>query len=59
MALSLGVHEGDEAVVAARRRLEELRSPEYQRRKERELRAAAAEKRLGRLTPAQEKFLRG
>lgn len=59
IALQLGLPPDDPAALAAEARLSELRDPEWRRRKEREMRAAAAEKRLGGLTPAQERFLRG
>ncbi|KAL1511555.1 hypothetical protein AB1Y20_006349 [Prymnesium parvum] len=59
VALKLGVAADDPAAEAAAARLAEMRDPEWQRRKEREIRAAAAERRLGGLTPAQERFLRG
>ena len=48
-----------EAVGAAQRRLAELTDPQWQKRRERERRAEAAEKRLGMLTAAQERFLKG
>ena len=51
--------DGGEAVDAAQARLAQLRDPDWQKRKERELRAAAAEKRLGGLTAAQQKFMMG
>ena len=47
------------AILAAEARLATLRDPDWQRRKEREIRAKAAEARLGGLSPAQERFLRG
>ena len=51
--------EAAEVVAAAQTRLAQLTNPDWQKRRERERRAEAAEKRLGKLTPAQEKFLKG
>ena len=51
--------EAAEVVAAAETRLAQLTDPDWQKRRERERRAAAAEARLGKLTPAQEKFLKG
>ena len=58
-AAKAGGLEAEAAVVAARTRLSELSDPDWQRRRERQRRAEAAEKRLGSLTPAQAAFLKG
>ncbi len=58
-ALDLGCDKQAEAVASAEARLAQLSDPDWRKRKERELRAAAAERRLGGLTLAQEKFMRG
>ena len=48
-----------EAIAAATARLAELRDPDWQRRRERERRAEAAERRLGGLSAAQRAFMSG
>ena len=53
-----GGGETDPAVDAARARLAQLHDPEWQKRRERERRAEAAEKRLGGLTAAQAAFMK-
>ena len=45
------------AILAAEARLKVLTDPSWVQAKQRELRAAEAEKRLGALTPAQRAFL--
>jgi hypothetical protein len=58
-ALAGGKDEAAEAAAAAKARLSELRDPDWQKRRERERRAEAAERRLGGLTAAQQRFLKG
>ena len=54
-----GNKEVTEAIEAANQKLAQLNDPDWQRKRERERRAEAAEKRLGGLTAAQQRFLRG
>ena len=54
-----GEGEAAQAVSAARAKLAQLKDPDWQKRRERERRAEAAEKRLGKLTPAQAAFMKG